>query len=312
MKHLIQKGVSRKPINMILHGTHGIGKSTFGANANNPIFVTGEEIEEVDANKFPKCLSWDDFIGYIKFIRDDRHDYKTLVIDTLDSIESLLHKHIIKEDEAKDMATACGGFGKSYTLANQMFTELRDEYLSVIREKRNMNIIMLCHSTKNKVEDPLTMSSYDVFEMKLHKNSKGFGAYTIFSEWVSIIAFANFIVYRTEDKKTKKDYAIGDGERTLFCSPKPAYDAKNRFNFPDEMILNWQEMAGYVDLFYSNVSNPEVELIKSELRGLVVKIKDETLKNETIANILSIGNNLERLTKAKEYILGIINKEGEE
>lgn len=308
MKHLITTGRSRKPINMLLHGVHGIGKSTFGTKAPNPIYVTGEEIEEIDAAKFPKCETFEDFLNYLKYLRDEEHEYKTLVVDTLDSIEALCWKKVLKEDGALDMARANGGFGKGYTYATELMMEMRDNYLVPIRDKKGMNIILLCHSTKNKFEDPLTQASYDVFEMKLHKNGKGVGCYTVFSEWVSIIAFANFEVFKVKDKSTGKDYAVGEGERRMFTTPKPAYDAKNRFNLEEELPLEWSAILDGVNAFYANTKNPEVESIKIELRELVSKMTDEKLKEKTIKNIQAVGDDLERLKKAKDYILGVLNK----
>ena len=302
--NLISTGRTRKPINILLHGVHGIGKSTFGTKAPNPIYVTGEEIEEIDAAKFPKCETFPDFLNYLKFLRDEVHDYKTLVVDTLDSIEALCWKQILSEDGAQDMARAMQGFGKAYTLATQRMMDMRDEYLVPIRNKREMNIILLCHSTKNKFEDPLTQASYDMFEMKLHKNGKGVGCYTVFSEWVSIIAFANFEVFKVKDKSTGKDYAIGEGERRIFLTPKPSYDAKNRFNLAEELPLEWAAVESGVNDFYGSNKNPEVESIKIELRELVSKMTDEKLKAQTIKNIQSVGDDLERLKKAKDYILG--------
>lgn len=301
---MIQKGRQRKPINLLVHGVHKIGKSTLGSKAPKPIFVTGEEIEEVDADKFPKCHNWDDFIKYLTFLRDEKHDYKTLVIDTLDSIESLLHTQICKEDKVEDMAHAFGGFGKGYTRATQMMIEMRDDFLVPIRDKRNMNMILLCHSTKNKFEDPLTQTQYDVYEMKLHKNGKGYGVYTVFSEWVSIIAFANFEVFTV--KNGNKDYAVGDGERRIFLTPKPSYDAGNRFDMPDELPMEWSAIEECVDSFYAKHSDPELEELKNEINSMLPKIKDGILREKTIKNVASIGNDKVRLTKAKAYISGAI------
>ena len=157
LSNLVQTGSVQKPVNMLLHGVHKIGKTTFARTAPNPIFITGEEIEEVEEAKLPKCLDWNDVLKYAKMIRDEDHNYETLVIDTVDSFQDLLFKHIMKEDGASDMAVARGGYGKSYSYAKDQMIAFRDEYLVPIREKRNMNIILLCHSTKNKIENPRVM-----------------------------------------------------------------------------------------------------------------------------------------------------------
>lgn len=297
----------KKPIAMVLHSEHGVGKTTFGTKAPAPVYITGEEIEEIqDVGKFPKCESWEDFLKYLMWVKNGKHKYKTLVIDTLDSIESLLWKHIIQNDKAEDMAVARGGFGKAYIYATQLFTEMRDKYLVPIRDKRKMHIILLCHTAKIKFEDPMTQSSYDVFEMKIHKNAKGIGAYKVFSEWVTVIAFANIERFTVKDKKSDKEYAVGEGVRQMFCSPQPSHDAKNRYNLEPVLPMEWSAIEAGYDKFFKVNKNGEALALQNEIYALVEKIEDEKARESTLKNVKSVGDDIERLKKAKEYIQGVV------
>ena len=298
LKNLVQSGSVQKPINMILHGVHKIGKTTFARKAPSPIFITGEEIEEVAEDKLPKCKSWDDVLKYTAMIRDEEHNYKTLVIDTVDSFQDLLFKKIVEEDKNDDMATARGGYGKSYTYAKEQMMKYRDEYLVPIRENKKMNIILLCHSTKNKVENPMTQSSYDMFEMKLHKNGRGDGIYTVFCDWVSIIAFANFEVHTVKDGG--KQYAVGEGERVMHLTPKPFYDAGNRFDLPDEMALDFPQMEKLINNFYNNEKSGDILL--KEVLEKAYRIKNEQTKQSVLARIDQIKGDEEGLKTALEFI----------
>ena len=324
----INTGRKIKPFLGILHGPHGIGKTCFGQKMPNHIYITGENVDEYDLTSFDKCINWQMVLDQLKYVRDSQHDFKSLVIDTLDSIESLLHKHILIQNGNPDsMAVACGGYGKAYDKAMNMMIDMRDNYLTPIREKRGMNILILAHSSKNKVEDPLTQSSYDKFELKLHKNAKGIGCYTVFSEWVSCILFCNFEVYRTDDKK----YAVGEGRRRLFTEPRPAFDAKNRFNLPYEMDLNWSDVADAIKKYYGvdtpdsaqnkmemEIQNKEVktetpnhqtvevkagDTVRENIRALLVRLQDSELMNKIVEQVKEAGENLEKLGRIQAKLI---------
>ena len=309
MEELIQTGKKRKAVSLALHGVHGIGKTTFGTKVPHPIFISGEENEEIDSARFPKCRTWPEFLKYLEWVRDTRHPYKSLVIDTLDSIENLLWKHILDDDRSDDMATARGGFGKGYTYATQKFTEMRDEYLVPIRE-RGINIILLCHSAKNKIEDPLTLATYDKQELKLYRNGKGMGTYTVISEWVTIILFANFVVHTVKDKNSAKEYAVGEGERRMFTNPRPAYDAKNRYGLPHELPLEWNVVEEGIDRFYGLSKEEKLKILRKEVFEMTGLIKDQALREKTITNLNSKdkvnGLDEQTLTKARAFIQGVL------
>ena len=295
----IVTGVKKEPFLGILHGPHGIGKTCFGMKMPNAIYITGEETGEYDITRFDKCESWEDFMSCLNYLRDSQHDYKSLVIDTLDSIESLLFKKILKDDpkHPSSMAVACGGYGKAFEKAMNMMYDVRDNYLSKLRAK-GMHILILAHSSKNKVEDPLTQSSYDRYELKLHKNSKGVGVYTVFSEWVSVILFSNFEVYKTEDEK----YAVGEGRRLLFTEPRPAFDAKNRFGFPYQMNLDWVEVATALKAYYEGKATTpkpaETETQKVAEQAAAIEPEPEPVQENAGANTVraNIQELLQRLS----------------
>lgn len=330
---VIHRGRKVEPFLGILHGPHGIGKTCFGMKMPNVVYVTGEEIDEYDMARMDKCETWEDFLDQLTYLRDGQHDFKSVVIDTLDSIESLLHRKIVHEDGASSMAVACGGYGKAYEKAMNMMYDVRDEYLAPMRAK-GMNILILAHSSKNKVEDPLTQSSYDKYELKLHKNSKGIGAYSVFSEWVSCILFCNFEVYRTDDKK----YAVGEGRRLLYTEPRPAFDAKNRFGLPYQMNLDWDEVSAGIKAYYgvsnqptkpeqpateerdhsqdvSHTGGPEVvsermsaddqkaEVARSNIKELLVRIQNNNLVKSVTDQVKAAGNDLAKLETIQSKLL---------
>jgi hypothetical protein len=259
----VTQGRKIMPICAILYGVEGIGKSSFGANAPSPILIGGEDNDELDVPHYKitpdsknPAKAWEELKSLLKEIRDGEHGYKTLAIDTLDSLEPFCHDYVLRNSSNKNMVQALGGYQAAYKEAAKEFINLRDEFLVPIRA-RGINILLLAHSLKNKFEDPITQSAYDTYEMKLHKYSK-----PIFTEWVSTILFANFNNYTSKDKETGKRRIVGDGERIIYTEKRPSHDAKNRFNLPFEINLDYKEFSQHVKNFYMSGKKPETPKIE--------------------------------------------------
>lgn len=241
----VTSGKVMKPINVLLYGVEGIGKSTFASGAPKPIFIGAEENDELEVDRFPRCDDWETFVSYLDALINEKHDFKTVVIDTIDSVEILLHKMIMAKDGSSSMAKACGGYGAGYTEAVNHMTDIRRK-LAQLRDDKNMNVVILAHAQKVKFDDPIHGINYDTYEMKLHKN-----AGPLFKDWVSCILFANYVTHKTESK-SGKEMLVGIGERKILSEKRPGHDGKNRFDLPYEMNLDWNEFTNHVKKYYSN------------------------------------------------------------
>lgn len=239
----IESGKQMKPINILLFGVEGIGKSSFASKAPNPIFVGAEENDELEVSRFPRCDSWDDFVSYLDALLNETHEFKTVVVDTIDSVETLLHKKILDSDKASSMSKARGGYGAAYTEAAGEMVEVRRK-LARLRDEKKMNVIILAHAQKAKFEEPIHGLSYDTYEMKLDKRVA-----PLFKDWVSCILFANYVTHKTKND-AGKEYLVGIGERKLLTEKRPGHDGKNRYNMPYEINLSWDDFIGYVKKFY--------------------------------------------------------------
>lgn len=311
----VTKGKVKKPIAMILYGVHGIGKSTFATECEDPIFIGSEENDELEAARLPKIKTWPDLIAQLEWIK--KSDHKTVVIDTMDELETIAQNEILKKEPGKTMATACGGYGKAGEVMERMFLAVRDS-LSYLRDEKGMNIVILCHHEKNKHEDPITLTTYDNYSTALHKKIK-----PIFEDWVSIIAFANDKLMKIKNSN-EKETVIGDGERVMYFESRPSHVAKNRFKLPEEIEFpengTWQFIKNHVDEFFK-AAKTEIKKTKSvdasasladldhdlmsELRETIAKITNEDIKPKIQISMDRAKSNeeLERiLTKAKSLL----------
>ena len=252
MSDLLKKattGKKPKPLNIILYGVEGIGKSTFAQDAPGVIYIGGEENDELEkGHVMPACQTWTEFMSYIDALLNDDHDFKTLCIDTLDSIEILVHKDILDKDKATTISRACGGFGNGLTKASEMFVELRRK-LKTLRDEKGMNIILLAHCAKVKQEDPINLITFDTYQIKLDKRVT-----PLFKDWVSAIIFVNYDNHKTETS-SGKEAIVSDGSARMYTRKTPAYEAKNRFDLPEyipfEKGKSWNLLTAHVKAFYS-------------------------------------------------------------
>lgn len=232
LKSLVQTGIVSKPPRILLHGTHGVGKSTFGAQAPAPIFIQTEDgLINIDVPHFPLAKSLDDVWQTIKLLIEEEHEYKTVVIDTLDWLEKLIHAQVCLDEKVTSVESC--GYGKGYVFALSHWSRFF-RGLDKLREK-GMAIILLCHD-EIKTVNPPDANPYDKYSLKIHKN-----AASMAEEWADIVLFAQFQVFVNTDKNTKKGKAVG-GERIMYAANNPAYAAKNRYGITDPIPMDFNEL----------------------------------------------------------------------
>ena len=94
----IQHGRQPKPPRVLLYGVEGIGKSTFGSEAPQPIFVQTEDgLDEIDCDRFPLATKFDDVIawrsgyldiGFVRLSKMKVHDvpYRSILPEKVDGL----------------------------------------------------------------------------------------------------------------------------------------------------------------------------------------------------------------------------------
>ena len=73
------------PISVSLIGERGIGKTTFASTMNNPIIVQCEDgIGKIECNHTKVQKTYIGFEEYLLALLNDSHEFKTVVVDSLD------------------------------------------------------------------------------------------------------------------------------------------------------------------------------------------------------------------------------------
>lgn len=311
MSFEIIKGRVKMPFNVILFGVPGIGKSswaagytdtdgTFHQGAPKPIFIGSEENDELVADRFPIPATYDEFIKQLTSLLADPMGYETVVVDTLDAIEKLLHKKILSSDpkQTGSMMAAFGGYGKAYDKAESELVHLR-ALLKSLRDKHKMNIILLAHSKKVKAVDTILGLEYDTYELNLHQKAQA-----LFIDWVSAVLFANYVSHAKDGVNSDKVFAMGHGQRVLLTEKRPGHLGKNRYSLPYEMDLEFSEFYSHYLAFYEGTGR-EADAVLAEVLDKVLLVEDVALRAQISAKAEASRGDLNTLNKILTRVVEI-------
>ncbi len=223
---------------VLVYGIEGIGKSTFAAGAPDPIFILTEDgLGSLDVEHFPIAQSLDNVMDAIGSLYAEDHPYKTVVLDSLDWLEAIIHREMEAKHDAKDLA-----YGKGAMIAAQQWRDVLDG-LNALRNDKQMTVILLAHNTIKRFDSP-EVEPFDRYQPKLQERSSA-----VVREWADAVMFANYkTIVKKDDVGFNKTVArgISSGERMLFTTERPAYMAKNRYNLPDSIPLTWDAFANAI------------------------------------------------------------------
>lgn len=233
----LQRGVNLGPPRILLYGKEGIGKTTFGAEADAPVFIGPEEgYGLLDVTRFPAPHSWREVLEALRTLEKEPHEFKTVVIDTLDWLEPLCWRHVCENHPKHYASIEDFGFGKGYVAAVDEW-RVFIAALERVRSARKMQVILLAHAKIAKFKNP-EGEDYDWWTLMIHDKAAG-----LFSQWVDAVLFAQFRTVVAKDKGAMKAKAIGEVSRVLHTVRRPTFEAKNRLALPAVLPLSWKDFA---------------------------------------------------------------------
>lgn len=297
----VATGRKKEPFNILVYGQPGLGKSTFGAATPKPLFIGGEETGEIDVARMPQPSTLADLMLQVDHIvKEKGMGYQTLVVDTIDSVEALAHKHLLATDpkQTGSMIAAHGGFAKALDMSVTELLKFREK-IKILRDQHRMNIVLLAHSKKVQLTDPILGLVYDSYELNLHQKAQA-----VFVDWVSAVLFANYIVRPQAGTNTDKIFATGEGERVLLTEKRPGHLSKNRFNLPYEMPLDFAAFYDAYNSFFE--TGPTPDAISLTVTGLAENIADPERKAKAIKAIAAASGNAIKLQKIEQKLREIV------
>jgi hypothetical protein len=299
----ITRGRVGRPMRVLLYGTEGIGKTTFASNAPAPIFLASEDgTSELDVARFPVPKTWQDVLDAVAELTTAEHDYHTLVVDTLDWLEPIVWAHVVVEARNPKIKSIDDiGYNKGYNAAYDVW-RVFIAALERLRNVRGMHVVLVAHAWIKTFHNP-EGEDFDRYEMKPHKLAAG-----ALKEWSDAVLFAKYETFAHKDDKTKRVRGVSSGARIVHTQRVAAWDAKNRYDLPETLPLDWHAFADAVAArrpVEPRVSRERIEVLleqaDDELRTLVrdtvTKAGEDAASLARIADRLAAKINLQMETK---------------
>ena len=239
----IIKGKIKKAKKVVIYGPEGIGKSTFASKFPDPVFIDTEgSTNDMDVARLPRPTSWIMLLEELQYVEKNPGVCKTLVIDTIDWAEQLCVEHICAKHNKSGIEDF--GYGNGYIYTKEEFGRFLNKLTDVI--ETGVNVVLTAHAQLRKFEQPDEMGAYDRWELKLGKKTQSQTS-PLVKEWADMLLFCNYKTYSIAvDDKGKKHKAQG-GKRVMYTCHHPCWDAKNRYNLPDECELDYGVIAGIIE-----------------------------------------------------------------
>lgn len=252
----INRGIVPTAKKVVIYGPEGIGKTTFAARFPNPVFIDTEgSTKEYDVARFPAPTSWQMLMDEVAEVKKNPQICRTLVIDTADWAESACFAHVISTGQVKSIEDF--GYGRGYARAKEEFGKLLNELTEVVNA--GVNVVVTAHAAMRKFEQPDEMGSYDRWEMKLYTSQKTNIA-ALLKEWADMVLFANYKTFAVKDKNSNKAKAQG-GQRVMYTTHHPCWDAKNRYGLPEILPLDYEGIRGVIESGPADQQEKDIQVI---------------------------------------------------
>jgi len=204
----------------IIYGPPGIGKTTFGASADGSIIIDCENgAGAIRCSRTPYLATWPEIEKWLMAIEREAHDYKTLVVDSLDWLLRRLEEAVSGSNGKLDstLNRSHGGYGAGkQVLKNYVYQRLLPTLDRIVG--RGISVILLAHVKRTAVTDTdgITREKTTADLPDEFRN--------IFIEWSDFVCLA------------RQDAA---GNRSLVTAETPQALAKNRYGLPKTVPLAW-------------------------------------------------------------------------
>jgi hypothetical protein len=224
----------KRPVAITILGDAGLGKTSLAATFPKPIFIRSEDglrsvSDDMMPDAFPLIKSVEDLWGQLTALIREEHEYETLVIDTVTTLDTIFLDYVMDSDpkKPKSINQAHGGYGAGKNMIASLHRRVRNAAGMLM--DRGMNVVFVAHAETVRIEPP-DASPYTKYAMRMKEEST-----LPYTDNVDAIGFIRLETYVTGDGDVKK--AHSDGTRQLVCHAMAANVSKNRFDITEAITL---------------------------------------------------------------------------
>ena len=248
----IVSGKVERPRRYLLTGLPKAGKSETASQSEAPIFlpiIKEEGIDDLDVKSFPVIASWAQLEESIAALfLADSIPYKTVVIDSVSTLERLIHAEVCKASGDTAISDVGGGYGRGTDRALGWWDNLTT-WMDQLRAKHQVEIVMIGHVKKDSFDDP-TAVSYDRWILNIDKKAAAH-----LEQWADCTLFQApaLHVSQTDAGFGKKVGKATEGGVCLYTRNEPSHPGGGRGVYgrlPEKLFLplgeNWQTFKNAV------------------------------------------------------------------
>ena len=233
----LERPRGQRPIIATFFGEGGMGKSTLAAMFPKPVFIRTEDGTASLAGNdevmlFPLVSSSQEVLDQIEALATQEHDFKTVVIDSITQLATLIEHEIVAADpKAKSINQAGGGYGAGYNTAAEKHRQVR-EWAGALAYERGMNVIFIGHADTETLDLP-DFDPFARYTVRMHKKSLPH-----YTDNVDLVGLIRLKTYVRGDGDKKR--AISTGDREIICFPQASSVTKNRFNITQPLPFTFE------------------------------------------------------------------------
>jgi hypothetical protein len=286
------------------YGESGVGKSTIASEFTTPLYIDLENsAKEICSRKKIRRLSladvksFDALKGLIKDLTEKPHAYKSVVIDSLTQLESMIESSLSGTESFAEMDS------RTFKKGTKMVAEELHKFMFMLRklqEEKDIDVVLVGHARPKKKTDAYTGDTYDRYLLACSEESAE-----------KVKAFTNNLIFIKQEVQTHKDansrkvVAHSDGSRVMYTEWRAGADAKNRLNLP--YAIPFKKEAGYETLkkiILENKPKEAPELI-ADIKALMSRVTKDNA--ELISKKLeAAGDNVHQLMRLKTKALEVV------
>ncbi len=230
---------------IVVHSLEGGGKTSFAAQFPGANFLMSANETGLhtltskklipECNYFPEFRLWNDVLDLTEemIAAPDKLRPRSIVVDTVNGIETLLHRHVCERDYGGNMTK--NGF-LSYKEGYLASMPDWRAWLDRLDKLRNLGttIVLLCHTKIEKYNNP---EGPDYHRFVAEVEAPTWGATRKFADLVVFLNFATEVsdVTGGENKK-KTGKGKGGLTRVYHFDRMAAFDAKQRHGLPTKFV----------------------------------------------------------------------------
>ena len=229
---IIEKPKDRSLIATIC-GDAGIGKTSLASTFPSPIVIRVEDgLQAIPLDSrpdaFPVIEKEDDVWQQLTYLIKEKHNYKTVIIDSVTALDRLFVNSVVESDikKPRSINQALGGYGAGLMAVGALHQRIR-KAASILNDKRDMHVVFVAHADTETIELP-DQDAYTRYNLRLNKRSVA-----PYVDDVDLVGFLKLETFTQGDGERKK--AISDGTRLLVTYATAANISKNRYGITEDL-----------------------------------------------------------------------------